>query len=328
VFWLDLRGLSALAAVAALSCGQTKRDYHAAPDASGDSGVDAAGQDTGVDAGLDASGGCDPQEPFSAPQLVPGVAAAEQFVRLSGDGLLMFYVGSTGLTVATRRNRDDLFAVAYTPPDYLTDLVTFVNISQDLCLPAFATDSLTVYMSWGGQGRDTIYTSTRPSTADPFPTPTQASGTDVGGGTFSENQPCPSGDGNTLYFEANGEIWSAQRNAAPADAGFAAPVAVGSLTNSANYDTYPVASADDLTLYFATHRGVDGGTNTDWDIWVTTRTTRSEPFGPPQPVTELNTSGDEFPGWISSDGCEMYLATHGVTDSGVYSNILVAKRPR
>jgi hypothetical protein len=130
-----------------------------------------------------------------------------------------------------------------------------------------------------------------------------------------------------LYLVVNGDIWSAQRNVGAADAGFAAPAVVDSLSDPAGED-FPVASADDLTLFFASNRGgVDGGTK-DIDIWVTTRATRSDPFGPPHPVTELNTSNDDYPGWISADGCEMYLTTREVTDAGAESSILVAKRPQ
>jgi hypothetical protein len=293
-------------------------------DAGADSGVDAANRE--VDAGFDANAACDPQKPFGAAQRI--FSQNNGWARLSGDGLLMLFWCAGELTFATRNNRDDLFATTTAPVEF-SQVVTFMKTSMYPDLPAFTTDDLTLYLSYGGEGYSSIYTSTRPSIGDVFPTPTPASGTDVGGTTFQESQPYPSGDGNALYFEVHGAagsqgLWSATRKGSAADAGFSSPSLLDTVSNPASGDLFPVSGADDLTLYFASQRDADGGTKVDSDIWVATRPSRSEPFGPPRPVTELNTSAGESPAWISPDECEIYLtrSTSNTTD------IIVAKRPR
>jgi hypothetical protein len=83
-----------------------------------------------------------------------------------------------------------------------------------------------------------------------------------------------------------------------------------------------VVSGDELTLYYAT----DGAPGEVFgDIWVTTRPSRDVAFGEPTIVTGVNTSYDEFPQWISPDGCRLYLG-RSTTDTDNY--LFVAERIR
>jgi hypothetical protein len=88
----------------------------------------------------------------------------------------------------------------------------------------------------------------------------------------------------------------------------------------------PVLSRDGLTLYFSSPRmsGGQGKAN----IWVAVRSTISDGFGTPVPVSELNeTASNVFnqPSWISVDGCRVYLSQ---TVIGVGSRVFVAVRPK
>jgi hypothetical protein len=76
----------------------------------------------------------------------------------------------------------------------------------------------------------------------------------------------------------------------------------------------PVITSDRLTMYFASDRK-DGG---DDDIWRAARTSPSTVFGSATLVSELATSGDDVPSWISPDECVMYLARKTMNMQHVY----------
>jgi len=96
------------------------------------------------------------------------------------------------------------------------------------------------------------------------------------------------------------DIYRADR-AGPGD-GFASTFEA--TVNGPNNDKNAVLTSDDLAMYFASDRpGGDGG----YDVYIATRASTSDDFGTPTPVTELNTSGDELPVWISSNGCLIVL---------------------
>jgi hypothetical protein len=62
--------------------------------------------------------------------------------------------------------------------------------------------------------------------------------------------------------------------------------------SSAEHETGPAVSPDGLTLWVSSDRpGGKGG----YDIWVSTRPSRTATWSTPTPVTELNTTSDEFP---------------------------------
>jgi hypothetical protein len=83
-------------------------------------------------------------------------------------------------------------------------------------------------------------------------------------------------------------------------------------------DVRPVLTPDELTLYFGAP-APSGAARLD--IWVKERASRSQDFGDPVSVAELNSAEDEFPGWISPDGCRLYF------DSGAAPrDLFVAER--
>jgi hypothetical protein len=67
--------------------------------------------------------------------------------------------------------------------------------------------------------------------------------------------------------------------------------------------TSPVVSADGLTLYYAT------GTNAR-DIFVSTRTSRDIPFGIGLPVPNVNSTENDWPLFVTADGCLIFLASN------------------
>ena len=90
-----------------------------------------------------------------------------------------------------------------------------------------------------------------------------------------------------------------------ADFTFGQPVNLGPTVNSGDYDDKPCISADGLSLYFTSNR--EGGYGYE-DIWVSTRPTTDDPWGPPENLgSVVNTELGEFHASVSSDERELYF---------------------
>jgi hypothetical protein len=75
-------------------------------------------------------------------------------------------------------------------------------------------------------------------------------------------------------------------------------------------DWLPRLSADKLTVYIGSKcPGGSGG----FDALRSHRTKVNDGFPRPTSVAELNTNGDGFVSWISSDNCRAYRQSKGVT---------------
>lgn len=110
-------------------------------------------------------------------------------------------------------------------------------------------------------------------------------------------------EGEVLYFAREG---SGLFRATQGPAGFESAVELTQLMPQTGGITSPVISQDEQTLFFASDRPDGVGT---FDIWVTTRPGPGQPFGEPENVAELNSSAQDLPGWLSPDGCRLYLSS-------------------
>jgi Tol biopolymer transport system component len=94
---------------------------------------------------------------------------------------------------------------------------------------------------------------------------------------------------------------------ANADFTFGTPTNLGPTVNSSANDPGPSISADGLSLFFTSNRSGGQG---NLDLWVTTRTSVSDPWGPPvnlgPTVNSLSTDGVPS---ISADGLELYFTS-------------------
>ena len=74
--------------------------------------------------------------------------------------------------------------------------------------------------------------------------------------------------------------------------------------SGSDWDTSPDISSDGLTLYFTSTR------SGPWDLWVTTRATKDDPWEEPVSLgPTVNSSADDFGPSISGDGLSLYFGS-------------------
>ena len=113
---------------------------------------------------------------------------------------------------------------------------------------------------------------------------------------------------------------------AKADFTFGEPTNLGPIVNGNKYDDKPCISADGLSLYFTSGR--DGGYGYE-DIWLCTRPTMDDPWGPAENVGPVvNSALGEFHSTISTDELELYFERwdFGQGTTQYIFDIWVAKR--
>ncbi len=99
----------------------------------------------------------------------------------------------------------------------------------------------------------------------------------------------------------------AGRGGAVSDFIFAMPTNLGSTVNSSANDSFQSISADGLSLYFASNRLGGSGR---LDLYVTTRETKTDLWGPPVNLgPTINSWAEELLPDISSDGSTLYFCS-------------------
>jgi Tol biopolymer transport system component len=129
-----------------------------------------------------------------------------------------------------------------------------------------------------------------------------------------EFDPCISTDGLMLLFNSNrpggyggADLWVARR-ATKADP-WSEAVNLGPIVNSSAKEEAPSISDDGLSLYFSSNR--PGGYGGYSDLWVTTRTTKEDDWGPPVNLGSIvNSSASEHAPSISANGLSLFFAEH------------------
>jgi len=139
---------------------------------------------------------------------------------------------------------------------------------------------------------------------------------------------CLSRDGLEIYTDSNRpggcgdyDLWVLKRGSTREAWGL--PENLGSVVNSPEYEAMPSISADGLTLYFTSKRAGGYGTS---DIYMTARTTRDTPWGPPVNLgPKVNSSSWDGAPWISPDGLELYIKSNRPGGYGGF-DLYVARR--
>lgn len=309
---LRLAAASSLLAAAFIACvgddpSATTPPVDAGTPVDGTSTDDSATQDSST--GDAATPRCHVEDPFDAPVELANVNdLSPTHPRLTADELEMFFQSRKDKRIYVARRGST--TVAFDPPQLLaTAVADAADTAQD---PSISGDGKTLFFSLGSK----LAKMERTDRVSPFASP-QLIGLDDPDALEQDPHILP--DKSALYFgrEAVDGGGTSMFRAASGTTGFAAPTGIV----VPGQPVHPSASDDELTLYYAD--------TTDGRIHRVTRGSTAEIFGNPTVVPELSISADaggtDRPGWLSPDGCRMYLAAGGLQTSKLY---LATKKPR
>jgi hypothetical protein len=304
-----------------------------------DAGPDAP---DAADAVADASAGCDTTASFGAPVLVNELTSAGTDVgaRLTPDGLTVYFASNRALGDAgpagfrtfgtlfdiyraTRSAVDQPFGTPVRADDLDSD-------AGDAYASLSSTDLTVYFASDRNGGVVRLFSATRATSSDPFGAASEITG--VAPDALSDDEPYVTADDSALYFSSartlDAGISGFHVFRSPIDAGVVGPpVLIPVRTDDAGLALVafsPVVSADDLTLYFASP-ALGGGA---LDVWRATRASKSDPFSNPAPVSELNTSDNEAPSYLTADGCTLYLHSNRMGGAGRFHIYRASKPPK
>ncbi len=320
-------GASALFLVALLAhCGKdagdgpapSPRDASGPPDSGGPPLPDGA-----VD-GSEPSEACDRTAPFGEPIRVTGLPS-DLFIgspRLSADERT-FYVTTV---VPDPDGGIDDYQLARVERATTTSasgpvIVMAESSSARDSNPMVGSDNLTLWFQTTRNGPLEVFFSTRDTPLVDWSPPTRVS--DVNDGAGSKGHPYYRSSNAELWFISNAagtwDIYSAPRTLT----GFGSADPAEGL-NSDSTEFHPMITEDGLTLLFSSDRPNGKGA---FDVYVAERATSSEPFADPKPISEINSSFNDYAGWISRDRCRIYFAS-GREVNDLRDNVYVAERPR
>ncbi|MHC4073261.1 MAG: M56 family metallopeptidase [Planctomycetota bacterium] len=242
--------------------------------------------------------------------------------RWAGAMLLLAVLACVVLTNAYVAKADFTFG---TP----TNLGSIVNSPAAELGPDISADGLSLFFYFlqpDGDWDWDIVVTTRATRVDDWGIPVNLG--PVVNTSAIEVTPSVSSDGLSLYFGSNrpggsgdSDIWITTRATTEEDWG--TPVNLGPAVNNPAIDMQPSISSDGLSLYFGSNRANGLG---DWDIWVATRTSMSDPWGTAVNLgSTVNSSAFDSCPAISADGLTLFFTS---TRSGGYGSydLYVARR--
>lgn len=303
-----------LAASAASACGSfDATSFPATPDAAavdGNTAAEAGFVDggAGADATVEAaSRSCSAQQKFEVPTLIAPLSDVDASTDdvgavLSEDELTVFFTskrtGSTGTFKATRAKRTDVFGG-----------LSQVPLGSAYVLGSFTFGFTGIYVgSTTGTTLDLAYATYSGGAFGPFTPVVGIPGADAG----NEVTPFSYTKNGRLYYTL---LFPSRAHEATCVAGVCS--AVRELDELGEKTSFPVASRDDRTLFYA-QESLGG----DLDIFQAERQTIDDPWTAATSV--IATPGEiETPSWISADGCRLYLTS---TVGGKGSHLYVANR--
>jgi hypothetical protein len=298
------------------------------PDASAsDAAMDASSaNDASTDAATDAAPpACDTTKPFAPPLLIAGMGinvAYNSSPHLSADERTMIFFGQLEAgaqdEIYLALRADPAASFGAPAPQTVLDGPT-ANVDADL-----SANALTVFFSSDRSGQYLIYSSTRATTTSAWAMPAAVTAVNAIS-PYASYQPFVTADGQELWLASNRPNGSGQDDLyhAPANGStFGAPVAEAEL-NTSSVERSPVLSADRKSIFWASDR-TDGNAKGGFDIWFAQRASVTAPFTAITNVAELNSTDVEYPGWLSADGCRLYMTRSTGTTPSMY----VATRPQ
>jgi hypothetical protein len=253
-------------------------------------------------------------------------ASMDAEVSVSSDGLTMYFAstrpggfGYEDIYVTTRLTVSEPWG----PP---INIGPPVNSSYREAFPLLSADCLTLYFSDyyygpdrpGGQGHD-LWMTKRASCNDPWGTPVNM-GPQINSSANDLN-PMLSRDELTLVFvslrtggSGSLDLWMSTRLSTQDEWG--PPVNLGPLVNSSSIDSECGLSSDSLCLFFMSDRAGGFGS---YDIWLTTRKSRDDPWGPAVNLgPTVNTGAGEASPTVAPDGRALYICSNRAGSLGDY----------
>ncbi len=257
---------------------------------------------------------------------------------ISADGLTLFYDvdlpggnGDNDIWAATRASPSE-------PWGEPVNLGAPVNSTASDWGPNISSDGLALYFAStdrpGGFGGADLWVVSRQTFSGPWGQPVNLGPTV--NSAYTDGHPSITDDGLELYFSGNydgtarpgglggSDIWVTTR--ATEDDAWGVPIHLGPMVNSTSFDGEPDISPDGLTLFFASDR--PGGLGS-WDVWMTTRTSRSDPWARPVNLgPPVNSSSTDPTPAISEDGSCLYFMSNRSGGFGDYDMWQVPVFPR
>lgn len=298
----------------------------------GDAGaLDAQGEDVvqneaGGDGGVVS---CSATAPFGTPKLLSELDTADEngVPHLTHDELTIYFERSPSgdaSAVGGGAGGLDLFTATRTSPTGTFGVATALALDTAAGEwdPTVTDDDLSLYFASdrdGGLGQRDLYLATRTSVVGAFAAPTNVAALNT---PYDECCAYVMPDGLTLYYarEPQGADWQMFRATRTPTTSFSEDTSgIFDAINTSSVEQTPTVTLDELTVYYGSDR--NGGKG-EVDIWRATRASRSVPFGDPVNVSELNTAGYDYPGWISDDGCRLYF----MSDVSGTTQIFVASK--
>jgi hypothetical protein len=235
-------------------------------------------------------------------------AGSHYMGSISDDGLMLMYANYNGT------NNDDLYIVtrtstasAFGAEQLVTELQTVDNDFNPI-----THDGLTVYFtSERGATPADLYVTTRPNLGAQFSTPVAVAG-GINQGSYDATG-WVSPDGLRMYLASDFatpdvDIYVASRASTAVPFGAANPLAE---LEAAGTDAHPVLTSDELEIIWSSRR-----LTATYDLFHATRANRTDPFGSPTVISELQTFNDDGYAALSPDGTTMYFNYNFLTTTG------------
>lgn len=285
--------------------------------ATGEGGALEGGADAAAD-GRPAVEACDPKKPFGplTKFAAPVTSSGNEYAgSLSQDLLQFVFARDDDLYGVVRVTKDAPWSV----PVPLLAINTGAKETNPSLPPSYLTLVYDSPRQGAGYAQGNLWIARRPSLTSTFDAPTAIEGVNS---DAEEIEPWLNPDESRLYFASDRaaglDIYVAAKNGPTS---YATPVLIDEITGPGTNEA-PVLTGDELTMYFASNRaGSKKGTQ---DVWVTTRSSITAKFGTPIALTDFNTDTDDYPTWVSADGCRIVIQSYVSGDSDLY----FAERPK
>jgi len=305
------------------------------PQDDGGTTPDGGGADTGTnppaDGGIDTGvpPRCDPAKAFDPPTVVTGLDSAsedESSAFLTLDGLTLYFARSTG----GPSGANNMFFAKRTDPAAAFD-ISAATLITELDAPgannsglSLSGDGLTAYFASNrpdaGSAPADIYGATRATTGSAFSAP------QIIPFSHPREELCPFvvPDKSAIYVSVYDTTGHHQLFRAPLPGGPLAKLDAPNIVSASN--VCASVTPDDLTMVFASDSSADPGAKGSWDVYLSRRGSRNDPWGAPTLQASLSSTGADIPSYVSPDGCEVWLHVRHAGQASY--DVYVARRPK